>query len=590
MTEYYNRRIGELDGQIATLALRGDRLATGRLAAFLLLVLAVVVSIDRASPLWLGLAVATLGLFVWVLLADLRNRALLERARTLLAMLHNEVQTLLLAPGAYYNGSAFKDGEHPFSEDMDLFGAHSLFAYVNRCATGVGNLALANWLRMGSTPEQTGQRQQAVAELDAAWCEAFRCELFGRRIHDFASQHLPEIRNTTQPAAWYRYLLWGSRGVLLLSVAGVVAGGSALLLLLPIVVNTLVEIRTGRFSRQVRQQLEGREAILNEYARILSFLEKGQWQSPLLQSLQEAIAGQQGALPAIRQLRSLSLKLEYTLNMVMKVLLNTFFLWDLAICLRISGWFDRHAASTARWFEVAGMLEALVSLSVVQHNHPQWCWPVLKQGGFHLAARQLGHPLIDPAQRVCNDYAIDGQRFVHIVTGSNMAGKSTFLRSVGVNIILAQAGTVVCAQHMELSHFRIMSYLTITDSLAEHTSTFYREIKRLKKILHSARHDNNVLLLLDEMLRGTNSADKARGSMAITRELIRCHVPAIIATHNLELAAMEKEFPQAIANFFFDISISAEQQMQFDYKLKPGVCNTFNASLLLREIGIDIDP
>lgn len=593
MIEAYTKRVSALNEQIIQLQKKDDKLSTGRLLGFLFFLAALIVSISSGSLLWSGVAFVMFIVFIRIILLDLHNKQQLTRATTTRNMLENEISVLALQPNTYYNGDFFRDPEHPYTHDMDIFGVNSLFAYINRCATGVGNRALANWLKEPSSQEQIIQRQEAIKEIaeQQQWSENLRIPLFAKRIQNFSKQFLPGIDKMDTPAASYKYWIFASHLLLVLSILAIVfLGVSAAILTLTVVLNVIIQILSARFVKNIKSQLEGREQTLSEYEKILSDFEQTPWKSACLNAmLNELRHEQKGAVQAIHNLRKLSLKLEYTLNMVMFVILNVFLLWDLKISIRIASWFEKYAHKTIQWFDVAGRIEALVSLANVQKNHPQWNYPVFQNTAFKFSAKNLGHPLLAQHERVCNDFEIKGLDKINIITGSNMAGKSTFLRSVGVNIILAHAGLPVCADQMTLSHFRIMTYLTITDSLSEHTSTFYREIKRLKKILDSARADNNVLLLLDELLRGTNSADKARGSMAITRELIMQNIPAIIATHNLELADMENDFPNNISNHFFDIIIDDDSTMRFDYKLKPGICNTFNASLLLREIGINIE-
>ena len=593
MLQLFKELITDLEKQIEQLEKKDNRFSILRLITFSGFFISLVFALEsRAAELFLAPFVLLLG-FIGVLLWHNQNLATLRNKRTRKEIFENERACLQYQPNAYYQGAFFYDPEHDFSSDMDAFGKNSLFAYVNRAATGVGNQALAQWLTEKSSKEEILQRQAAVKELAARpdWCIGLRIQLFEKRIRDFQKENLPAIEKTVSPPKPLPFLVWLSRGILLASVLLIAFNAiHASILTVPLMVNIIINWYAFRYTQTIKVQLEGRERTLNEYYKILTELENQSWESEYLKAMQDKLS-EHGAKAshAIRQLRQLSQKLDYSLNMALGAVLNYFFLWDIAIGLKISRWFDGHAEKTAQWFTTSGQLEALISLANIENNHPAWTYPLIHPSEkFIIRAREAGHPLINEKQRVCNDFTMESHNTISMITGSNMAGKSTFLRTLGVNIVLAHAGAPVCATQMEISHFPIMTYLTITDSLSENTSTFYREIKRLKKILDTARANHNTLLLLDEMLRGTNSADKARGSMAITRELIRHHIPAVIATHNLELAEMQKEFPENINNYFFDIIIEPDSTMRFDYKLKPGICNTFNASLLLREIGIDV--
>jgi DNA mismatch repair ATPase MutS len=593
METYYKGLIEDLDIRIRKLGRSDNYFTIARLLGFIFFLLSLIMAITLGSVLWIILTLATLWGFILILLRHFR---LLEKKRefeTKRNMYNNEVNVLNLKGNEYYNGIDFIDPDHDFTSDMDVFGDHSVFGYVNRCATGVGNLQFSLLLSEMSPLSEIKARQEATRELagNNDWCINLRTDLYNRKISSFAKEFLPEIKPVSHKLKRPGFWIITSYLILAICILAVFAGSTNVsVLIFPIIFNIIVFQFTGKFIKTVKAGLEGRESILNDYRKVLQQFESKEWESGYLNHLKDKIK-QDGisATNAIKRLGSLSQKLDYTLNMIMALILNFFFLWDLIISIKIARWFDEYAAKTNEWFEVIGKVEALISISNLQFNHPRWVYPQFSENGFQFRGEVLGHPLIPEYQRVCNDFDCYNGEKVSVITGSNMAGKSTFLRTVGVNIILARTGGPVCAGSLTLSNFRIMTYLNITDSLSENTSTFYREIKRLKKILDSARSDNNVLLLLDELLRGTNSADKARGSIAITRELIRNQIPAIIATHNLELAQLQIDFPQQIENYYFDIIIDKNSKMLFDYKIKHGICNTFNASLLLREIGIDIN-
>jgi DNA mismatch repair ATPase MutS len=592
-SDNYRNRLVEIEHGINRLIRRDNYFSVARFASFLLFLLSVVFIVDSAGKILpVLLSIASLIVFVRLVIMHLDLQELIKREKARKEMIENEINCLDLKPASYYNGSYFTDPEHDYSVDMDLFGSRSLFHYINRCATGVGNQALARWLSTESLAKEIVIRQKAVQELAQIeqWCEDMRVSVFERRIKDFAKEHLPEIKKTIETPKHLKIWIILSYSLLALSLGTILlTGGNGAIITLPIIFNVFLNSRLSKFTKTIRAQLEGREKTLHDYYLLLTSFEKQKFGSESLKQMQEDLKTDGiSATKAITRLQELSKKLDYSLNMIAGAFLNIFFIWDILVSKNISRWFGQYSPKTSQWFDVVGRLEALISLSCLQNNHPTWSYPAIGEGSFHFSGKNLGHPLIPESERVCNDYTLSGTTLLNIITGSNMAGKSTFLRTIGVNIILAKAGTVACAQKLEISHFRIMTYLTITDSLAENTSTFYREIKRLKKILDCARVDSNILLLLDELLRGTNSADKAKGSLAIARELVSLRVPSLIATHNLELAEIKKIHPELTDNYYFDIIIDAQGKMRFDYKLKPGICDTFNASLLLKEIGIDI--
>ena len=593
MISYYKERIKEIEILIAKLQRKDNIFNTLRLSSFIAFLVTLAISLGgNGKATGFVISGILLFAFVRVVLMHLNNQSKLDTALTRKKMLENEINCLKLKDNTYYSGSSFHSPDHDFSYDMDLFGNNSIFHYINRCATGVGNKALSGWLAEEHPLDEILKRQEAVKELsrEKEWCEDLRVGLFKTRIEDFKKEHLPDIRKTLSAPKNLRLWINISYGLMLLAIVGIAffAVNPAILLIL-LFLNSLLNFRYGKYTKIIRAQLEGRENTLRDYHKILTAFELKKFHSVYLKNLQNALSQDKiSATKSIARLQNLSKKLDYSLGMLTGLVLNIFLLWDIVLCRKVTEWFENHAEKTKQWFQVAGSLEAIISLANIHNNHTEWNFPVFHENGFRLEGKNLGHPLIPEIDCVSNNFSLMKDSWINIITGSNMAGKSTFLRTIGVNIILAKAGSVVCAESLNISHFRIMTYLTITDSLTENTSTFYREIIRLKKILDSARQDNNILLLLDEMLRGTNSADKARGSMAIVRELIHHKVPAIVATHNLELAEMQKEFPVNISNYYFDIIIENDSTMSFDYKLKPGVCNTFNASLLLKKIGIDV--
>nr|WP_260171861.1 hypothetical protein [Mucilaginibacter phyllosphaerae] len=273
--------------------------------------------------------------------------------------------------------------------------------------------------------------------------------------------------------------------------------------------------------------------------------------------------------------------------MIVGFLLNVFFLWALKQILQIEKWKRSNHHNFEEAFDVIAEFEALISLAVPAINYPDWVYPVIADTeGYTVKAKNIAHPLI-PGKRVDNDYDLQDAFKIDIITGSNMAGKSTFLRTVGINTVLALAGSTVCAAAMEVSVITIVSYMRIKDSLNESTSTFKAELDRLQMLLAAVEHQHRVFFLIDEMLRGTNSMDKYLGSKAVIEQLIAKKGVGMVATHDLQIARLEDKYPDYVRNYYFDIQV-IDGEMLFDYKMKHGECKTFNASLLLKQIGINV--
>jgi DNA mismatch repair ATPase MutS len=323
----------------------------------------------------------------------------------------------------------------------------------------------------------------------------------------------------------------------------------------------------------------------------LRWIEEKVWESKYLNDLQQQCQSSEYITPAFKQIEGLAKlikRLDYRLNILIGIILNLGFLWDIRCAYKIRKWHETSSEAVVKSFQTIGEFEALISLSTLHYNQPEWTFPEIKDG-FVLSAKKVGHPLIHDQKRIYNNYSFEAGKTVDIITGSNMSGKSTFLRTIGVNMVLAYAGAPVCCKSMKLSPIKLISYMRIKDSLNESTSTFKAELDRLKMILEVTCSTPNSFALIDEMLRGTNSQDKYLGTKAFIEKLIEQNSAVIIATHDLQVAELEQQFQGQIRNYNFDIQTDGKE-MYFDYQIKNGKCTTFNASILLKQIGLNLAP
>ena len=332
--------------------------------------------------------------------------------------------------------------------------------------------------------------------------------------------------------------------------------------------------------------------IVNEISaleKLVNWIESQEFTSVLLNRIKKEITsnGEKASIQ-IKQLKSILDKFDLRLNLVGPLFLNSFLLWDVRQMIALNEWRKKNKSVVPKLFQAIAETEVLNTIATIHLNYPGWCLPKLTENHFVFESKELGHPLIPQKERVNNDFLIEKDMLISLVTGSNMAGKSTFLRSIGINIVLAQMGAPVCARHFTVSPVRLMTSMRISDNLAENTSTFYAELKKLKTIIEAVNNREKVFVLLDEILRGTNSQDRHTGSAAFITQLIRHHAFAVIATHDLELAGLKKQFPQSLENYHFDVQVKGEE-LFFDYKLKEGVCHSLNASLLMKKIGIELE-
>jgi DNA mismatch repair ATPase MutS len=332
--------------------------------------------------------------------------------------------------------------------------------------------------------------------------------------------------------------------------------------------------------------LSKKSNLVKKYSGLLLTIEKETFNSPQMVNLKGTLEGK-GGLPseATKKLSAILDAFEARNNMLMGFLLNFLFLWDIIQVMRTEKWQALHKEDLPKWLEVLAETDAICSLANFNFNHPGSVFPVINDDGALLTAKSLGHPLVPPDSRVDNPANIPGWKHFTIITGANMAGKSTFLRTVGVNLVLAMAGSAVIAEEMTFQPAGLVTSIRTRDSLQKSESYFYAELKRLKYIIDRLHEGEKLIILLDEILKGTNSRDKQSGSRALLEKLLRYNASGLVATHDLALGELEKEYPDHITNKSFEVVIENDL-LVFDYKLKDGIARQMNATFLMRKMGI----
>ena len=546
---------------------------------------------------WLPVLVFFTVIFTFSFLV--RKQNFFERKRSyfthLSAVYQNELDSMLHRTNIYSDGSAWSDDLHPYTSDLDIFGKGSLFELLNRCATALGNAKLAEWLIKRSQAEVLRDRQAAVDELTVKreWTYNFQSVLlFSRNSKvDQVQQLFHYLRRASgtgsrlvriyiKSAPWAVLMFAGLAWFFPIFIILIIAMGICNLLLMQAYTSSVMKTDSliGKMSK-----------ILGHFSDALNAIGKEKWEAGLCKRLANDLSeGDNHTLS--HQIKRLSVLIkQLSLGMSnLGPLLNFIMPWNVIQFYAIENWKKANKVNLEGAFDVIASFEALISLSSLRTNYPEWAVPVIvEKENYTLNAKSIAHPLIPGETRVSNDYTLDNELRIDIITGSNMAGKSTFLRTLGINSVLALAGAPVCAERMEISPMLFFSYMRIRDSLNENTSTFKAELDRLQSLLEILQREDKVFFLIDEMLRGTNSVDKYRGSKAIIEKLISQNAVGIIATHDLQIAELEQKYPHYIRNFYFDIEIEGSE-MKFDYKLKVGECKTFNASLLLKRLGIEV--
>ncbi len=506
-------------------------------------------------------------------------------------------------------GERFASPTHPFAGDLDVFGRSSLFQLVDATGTRFGEEVLAKWLSgedTGASFEETVRaRQEAVRDL------APRVEL--REQLAVASTIEDEEGDKPDPRP---FVMWAGQsgtstggslpsslravalGLPLLTIGTAIAGSLGfaprLAFLAPFAVSVFV---LGSLRGKLAPALEAassKEGVLARYGGMLALLEREKLEAPMLLALQKRL--RESGASATEEMASLSRIvgfLDARQNEVFRFFIGPALMWDLWCGLALDAWRTRAGRAVFGWFRALAELEALASLAGFAFERPDHVYPELVAEPVY-EAEHLGHPLIDAGKRVSNDVTIHGPGHALVVTGSNMSGKSTLLRALGINAVLANAGAPVCAKRLRLGHLRVATSMRVSDSLEEGTSRFYAELKKLKLVLDLARSSRaknaehgTVLFLLDEILHGTNTRERLIGARAILRELLDQRAMGAVSTHDLGLGDLENEVPGKVRNVHFEEQVEGDV-MSFDYKLREGIVQSSNALRLMKIVGLDL--
>lgn len=532
--------------------------------------------------------------FAWLISRQSVYERKMKYFKDLTLINNNEIASIQTRGNLYSNGSDFGNEKHFYTSDLDIFGNMSLFQLMNRAATVPGIAKLASWLSAPAKKEVILKRQEAVKEI--AGKNQWRLEtqtllLFANKPGANQLQGLFTFLHTPLELSGEKLLVNYIKIAPYLLLAAFIAGYFMPVFTLAGIVLALVNMtivtakgsyiaKSSAIADRISKDLAG-------YAAVFGKIEKEDWRAPYNKALTQKIKENQTS-KNIAELSRLINKMSYNLIMVVNFVLNVLLLWALKQSIAIENWKRNNHESLEDAFEVIAEFEALAGIASLKFNYPEWSTPQIEDSTtYTIIAQNMAHPLINSKNRVTNDYELTDTFKIDIITGSNMAGKSTFLRTIGINTVLALCGAPVCADNMRVSVMTMVSYMRIKDSLNESTSTFKAELDRLQMLLAAVEKEYKVFFLIDEMLRGTNSVDKYLGSKAVIEQLISKKGVGMVATHDLQIAQLEQKYPDYVRNFYFDIQV-VNGEMLFDYKIKHGECKTFNASLLLKRIGIDV--
>ncbi len=602
---------------------KANRLSIIRLLTFFGgVALAVLVGVE-VHPL-AAVGVVAVGLYLFNKLIG-QQQALDEahrRFERIVELNAEELLSLKFDFAAFDSGEDFADAQHPFSGDLDIYGANSLFQQHNRTASLVGRCALAEWMqRPLQRVADIVLRQEAIKELlpQLAWRQQFLAAGSNAPANVSALQRLRQWASSsaTLTESYWRWIIpvLSIFNVLWLASFFYLPFYIALLGYLPTIY--LLSKAKSRVD-VVHTETEEAVALLTRYQAMLGWIERTTWSSPLLAALAEfaATTDASPASNALQQLAYDSKQLALRVNPFV-LLLNLFSFWEIRYARRLEQWKVQHLtasgnadfpaaaqfhlpsaadATTApqanaleHWLLTLGAFDALTSLAAAAFRWPDWTFPRFDESATaSINGAQLKHPLLAPARSVGNDFSSPARAHINLLTGSNMAGKSTFLRTVGLHIAMAHWGAATPAQSLSLPLLQVYTSMRTQDNLHEGASAFYAELQRLRFVVEATHRGDNVFFLLDEILKGTNSQDRQEGGKALLRQLIRHGGAGIVATHDLELGELAAD-TTAITTIRLEVETDTSGQLYFDYTVKPGLAESRNASILMEQMGLGMN-
>jgi len=513
-----------------------------------------------------------------------------ELTKAVLKINEDEIAYLKREKLPFENGIEFNDFHHPYAYDLDIFGEHSLFQNLNRTATFIGKKTLANKLLNLFSNETILENQEAINELKTKidWRQDFEALAIvstdSKNSYDsliywisFKNNSLSKVLialSIILPTLFFGFVIAyfiTSKAIILSYVTYI------------FIFNLIV---LGRSLKRIQSEIAKADNIdktIKQYSLLVQKIELEKFESKKLIELQKQLVSKNASASShLKQLSELFSRMESINNFVTATLFNGSFLFNLHVLKALLKWKDNYAHELEKWINIIGEFEALNSLANLSYNNPDFVFPEINSE-YKIGFENLSHPLLNPAGRVGNDTYFYPQSFM-ILTGSNMSGKSTFLRSLGINMVLGGIGSVICASKANIHPLPVLVSMRLSDSLADSESYFFAEIKRLKQIM-DALEEGPAFVLLDEILRGTNSDDKRNGTIEVVKKVIAKNAIGAIATHDIEVCLTTSEYPDILTNQCFEVEIQ-NNELHFDYKLRSGICQNRSATFLMQKMGV----
>ena len=584
---FYQNTIDALNKSKSILNKQITILGWSRLVVFITAAVSVYYCISDFNNLHLLILTGSVIVFLFLLYVYNKLSNERELITNMISINENEVAVLEHRPSFFDSGNEYLDDES-YHADLDIFGDRSLFHLINRTTTIIGKERLATLFKAPITTSQGIKAQQtAIKEMS---------EKTLLRQH-YCAIGMRSTKNQVDYNAIYDWLdspneFIGSPKIRfflvfapLLMVGAVLFGWMAdnwWVINYAILINLIIAGAYTKRINKIHQSLSKNLKHFADFAEMFDLINKEKFNAQLLINIRNNTSEGQQQFKALSKLGNF---FDQRINLLVSFFLNVTILFDIQCVFRLETWKKKNKSKVGFWLNSIAETETLSSLGTFCFNHPEYIFPQINDEAPFLNAKDLAHPLIPSEECVSNDIMIGNDQRLFIITGSNMSGKSTFLRTIGVNVLLARCGAPVCASAFECSVMDIYTSLRQTDSLFDHVSLFFSELRKLKSILNGLSMNPKSLVLLDEVLRGTNSDDKLYGSQELVRKLIQTGCVTILATHDIALSKMSNEYPEAIKNWCFESSLE-NNQLSFDYKLKSGVSQNRNATFLMKQMGI----
>ena len=590
--EYYQKQIDHYTARLKQIKKRRNLITLAKLLTFGYMIFLIYLLINHSTQPLLLLGIGAILVFIFLTLWDSQ---IIYRQHLIEELLRiNTLESDYLAGNfsALDQGERFNDPAHPYAHDLDLFGEDSLFQHLNRTVTFSGTQKLVSWLlSLSKDPEVIHSRQQAAEELCAEpeWCQHFRA---AGALHPTQALDAVILKSGPTESPFFskhstvRLILWIANTIVIVSWA--VTSFTPLPFSISLVLSLLQLSALALYIKKINayhQRLNLFLKTISNYLPLVRLIHDQSFRSPYLQKIRHSLfTPESNSLQALTQLHRIQNSLDQRGNIVIAFILNGLYLKDFHTLLRLDHWRKKYGPDIETWTDVLSEADALISMANYRFNHPAYCLPVICQDRL-LDTEEIGHPLLKSERNVTNDFSIRSLHQIAIVTGANMAGKSTFLRTIGVNLILAQSGNVVCSRYFAFQPMTLFTSMRTTDSLSKDTSYFHAELLRLQQLVNIAQQEDKVFIILDEMLKGTNSVDKLNGSLAFLKRILSYPISGLVATHDLALGELADDFPEHFFNVCFEI-VHSGSQITYDYKLHAGISSNMNASILLKQMGL----